>query len=142
MGLGLGLRGVRGVRGVKKSGFLHQVEVLVVRLGQPHLDVRLALGPERGAVRHEALVRLLAVAGVRVELQIVRAHVVHARDGVASAAAEAVEVGVALHVEALTLDRLALLVERRHKVARGRLAVGLAARNGCQQGTGKSVATG
>ena len=57
-----------------------------------------------------------------------------------SAAADAVQVGVALHVKALALYRRALLVERRRVLANGRLAVRLPARHGCQQGTGKSVA--
>ena len=62
-----------------------------------------------------------------------------ARQGVASAAAEAVEVGLALDHEPLALDNLTLIVKGRRVRTNRRFPVGLATRDSCEQGTCGSV---
>ena len=112
---------------------LHQVEVLVVGVREPHAAVLLARRLERIDLGAQLLVRLVAVPGDRVQLHVLGAHVVLARDGVRAAAAEAVEVVVAADHEALPLRGRAVLVEGGHVLARGRFAVRAPARDGCEQ---------
>ena len=69
----------------------------------------------------------MAVPRERVQLEVVRAHVVRARDGVGAAAAVAVQVGLALDVEPLALHELGLCIERGRVGADGRFAVRLPA---------------
>ena len=67
---------------IKNTWHVQQVVVLVVAVGEPDLGVRLAGGLELRVGRHLRLVRILAQARRRVHLRVVRAHVVHTRDGV------------------------------------------------------------
>ena len=114
--------------------------------------MRLATGLELHVGRHLVLVRLLAEAGLRVELHVVRADVVHSGNWVTwneggalvysecrqrvswfeldrtSTATEAVEVGVARNVEALALHGATLLVKRRVVGADARFVVRFTAR--------------
>lgn len=110
-------------------GFFDQVEAVVPGVDEPHLGVRLPRRLELLRLRLHRVVRLARVAGVRVELDVVRARKVVARDRVDTAAAHAVEVSFATYHETLALDRVAVLVERVDKVADRRFDVVLAARN-------------
>lgn len=66
---------------LKNTWHVDQVVLLVLRVGQPDVGVRLAGSLELHVGRHLRQVRVLAEAGLRVQRQVGRAHVVHARHG-------------------------------------------------------------